>query len=269
MVGSAPEENKPEGEDTPNRPISSDNRQDEPQSEPLPKLERNWPTATPKPSPVTSDARLSAGVELAHRLLWIVTASILLLLIYLSVIDIINTSNVSIVTERAMSLARPRTALENAKGLEDLISIIDSARREGGKTISVEQLSGAQPTLDELSQGHFITSGQVKRVRECTERMTLSADLRGYNSSDNLEDCLLVLTTAKESASIRSFDVDKLRLMSEFVKDSQTHHQAFRSFWLQVSQLILLNLLLPVLTALLGYIFGSQQASKSTSGITD
>jgi hypothetical protein len=39
---------------------------------------------------------------------------------------------------------------------------------------------------------------------------------------------------------------------------------AARDFWLKLAQLVLLNLLLPVLTAILGYTFGSKQASKST-----
>lgn len=35
--------------------------------------------------------------------------------------------------------------------------------------------------------------------------------------------------------------------------------KAFREFWFQFAQMILLNLLLPVLTAILGYIFGSRR----------
>lgn len=38
---------------------------------------------------------------------------------------------------------------------------------------------------------------------------------------------------------------------------------AFHAFWLQAGQLILLNLLLPLMTALLGYIFGTQQANQN------
>lgn len=33
---------------------------------------------------------------------------------------------------------------------------------------------------------------------------------------------------------------------------------AFRAFWLQMVQMVLVNVLLPVLTALLGYVFGTQ-----------
>lgn len=41
---------------------------------------------------------------------------------------------------------------------------------------------------------------------------------------------------------------------------------AFRTFWLEVTKTILLNVFLPVLTALLGYVFGTTQVSKSSSG---
>jgi hypothetical protein len=47
--------------------------------------------------------------------------------------------------------------------------------------------------------------------------------------------------------------------MKEYAQDAHEHRQAFRSFWLQAAQLVLLNLLLPLLTALLGYIFGSRE----------
>ena len=33
---------------------------------------------------------------------------------------------------------------------------------------------------------------------------------------------------------------------------------AFRAFWLDMVQMVLVNVLLPVLTALLGYVFGTQ-----------
>jgi hypothetical protein len=38
---------------------------------------------------------------------------------------------------------------------------------------------------------------------------------------------------------------------------------AMHAFWIQAAQLILLNLLLPLLTALFGYIFGTQQAQRT------
>lgn len=38
--------------------------------------------------------------------------------------------------------------------------------------------------------------------------------------------------------------------------------KSYRDFWLNLNQMILLNMLLPVLTALLGYIFGSKEDKR-------
>jgi len=43
----------------------------------------------------------------------------------------------------------------------------------------------------------------------------------------------------------------------------ETQRQAFYEFWLDLVQRVLLNALLPVLTALLGYLFGTQQSATS------
>ncbi|WP_419802912.1 hypothetical protein [Mucilaginibacter sp.] len=47
------------------------------------------------------------------------------------------------------------------------------------------------------------------------------------------------------------------------IKVLQEEKKASRDFVLQISQMVLLNLLLPILTAVLGYIFGSRSDSKT------
>lgn len=56
--------------------------------------------------------------------------------------------------------------------------------------------------------------------------------------------------------------VRKVGGQSEMLKTYQEVMNASREFWMKLGQMILLNLLLPVLTALLGYVFGSKQASR-------
>lgn len=46
------------------------------------------------------------------------------------------------------------------------------------------------------------------------------------------------------------------------VKIIQEENKASRDFVLQITQMVLLNLLLPILTAILGYIFGSRSESN-------
>ncbi len=54
-------------------------------------------------------------------------------------------------------------------------------------------------------------------------------------------------------------DTVKTRIVSE-------ERTAFRAFWLGLTQTVLLNVLLPVLTALLGYVFGTTQARARAEG---
>jgi len=48
----------------------------------------------------------------------------------------------------------------------------------------------------------------------------------------------------------------------ELIKLVQEEKKSYRDFIIQVSQMVLLNLLLPVLTAILGYIFASNSKNK-------
>lgn len=56
-----------------------------------------------------------------------------------------------------------------------------------------------------------------------------------------------------EDPSLAQARTDLLELTRQIVEAKQ----AQRAFWIQFSQMILLNLLLPVLTAILGYVFGA------------
>lgn len=59
-----------------------------------------------------------------------------------------------------------------------------------------------------------------------------------------------------DSTGIARFDVVAQRMQEERAE--------FRKFWLDMVQLILLGALLPVLTALLGYIFGTHEKESSS-----
>jgi hypothetical protein len=52
-------------------------------------------------------------------------------------------------------------------------------------------------------------------------------------------------------------------LQSEDVNAIMREQATFREFWLKIFQMVLLNVLLPVLTAILGYTFGSRSYSGS------
>ena len=53
-----------------------------------------------------------------------------------------------------------------------------------------------------------------------------------------------------------------IELSRSLLQESETEHRDTRDFILKIGQLVLLTLFLPILTAILGYIFGTQQAAK-------
>ncbi len=63
----------------------------------------------------------------------------------------------------------------------------------------------------------------------------------------------------ENSQKIIDYDDDKL---SKIVEALSNEKKYYRDFVIQMSQMILLNLLLPILTAILGYIFGSKEDAQ-------
>ncbi len=66
------------------------------------------------------------------------------------------------------------------------------------------------------------------------------------------------------SAQNNTTDTTAFKQKLSMIKILQDEHKASRDFVLQITQMVLLNLLLPVLTAILGYIFGSHYDAKNS-----
>ncbi|MFT4926837.1 MAG: hypothetical protein ACI8WB_002936 [Phenylobacterium sp.] len=64
------------------------------------------------------------------------------------------------------------------------------------------------------------------------------------------------ITNLKDGTEKALADID---ILTAALKAKQT---SFRTFWFDILQLILLNVLFPTLTALLGYVFGTSKANK-------
>jgi hypothetical protein len=118
----------------------------------------------------------------------------------------------------------------------------------------------AQPSPTATVQpAPIVTSSPTPSPLPTVETSDPAAGQRAADDRANaLDECVQILGPLRQVSASQAIDLDRLRLMREYAKDAHEHRQAFRAFWLQAAQLVLLNLLLPVLTALLGYIFGSQ-----------
>lgn len=56
-----------------------------------------------------------------------------------------------------------------------------------------------------------------------------------------------------------SFEL-KIKAIEQFLDKVKVQRSEFREYWFKINQMVLLNVLLPVLTAILGYVFGTKQA---------
>lgn len=95
-------------------------------------------------------------------------------------------------------------------------------------------------------------------VRRCDFSESIPITRAGVN------DCLNSLTSLRLLIGSNSTKREYLSGISDsFAKNLREARHDFASTWIQYAQSILLNLLLPLLTALLGYIFGSREGSRS------
>lgn len=99
---------------------------------------------------------------------------------------------------------------------------------------------------DELKK--LIAAFRTLNGDEDSARIDPSAVTPIRQSIENLIDPSTSLVTA-----------DTLLAKKELLMAYSASAQATRQFWMEVSQMVLINLLLPVLTALLGYVFASKK----------
>lgn len=76
-----------------------------------------------------------------------------------------------------------------------------------------------------------------------------------------LDDCIKLLEGLRFAVG-GPIDIDRLRVMRDVAKDVRDHHQALRTFWISATQLVLVNVLLPLLTALLAIFSDANRRSR-------
>ena len=180
-----------------------------------------------------------------------------MLIAYLCVMDWRNTSNSDEVANRVLSFAQQQAMRPDPRKLDAVAALLGDLRKNPGSSTLAGQLGAAKHTIEELRQAALLDAAGVDQLLRCLQ----GAGAASPPTTADIEACEGTLAAARERAD-RSGDVERLRVLRELSKDAREFHQSFRAFWIQAAQLVLLNLLLPVLTALLGYIFGSQQGER-------
>ena len=63
--------------------------------------------------------------------------------------------------------------------------------------------------------------------------------------------------------NLKDLSPEALAEINKLAQTLDSQRSSFRTFWFDTLQLILLNILFPILTALLGYVFGTSRSSRS------
>jgi len=211
------------------------------------------PIVTPDIPPVT------AGLKLASFVLWIAIVSIISLILYLVLMDLMVARNVLDAYHEVPNANPIGSEFYTLDRLERLSADLKAAQDQPSKSISAVSLQNAESMIEMLSQLPSITNTEKTQLKDCIP-LPASEDA---SRSQKLDRCLAIIKSIKLTALESAAGATNLQVAGESANKINEQRQSFHTFWLQAAQLILLNLLLPILTALLGYIFGTHQTQRA------
>ncbi|HEX4554819.1 MAG TPA: hypothetical protein VH249_12580 [Xanthobacteraceae bacterium] len=220
-------------------------------------------SSRPSAAPVSEPGRIQVGSQLTGYLLIIVAGAIFLLMIYLVALDVFTSAEVSQVYEQTFRQMTQTSVPSDVSGIGATAKIFDAARSKPDVPANEDDTKKIRAVVDQLKASKAVPVAQADRLDQCIQFATTKPSGKqkpadATKRTATLNECGKILEPLSRVSPSQALDIERLRLLKDYAKDAHEHRQAFRSFWLQAAQLILLNLLLPLLTALLGYIFGTQ-----------
>jgi len=203
----------------------------------------------------TMPAVAAAGVSLAKIVLAIVASVILILMGYLVWMDFRIAADVAGAYRQALTPSRVGSEFFTLDRLERFTADLNAARANPKQTMSQESDQRGREAIKLLADLPSLTSTEKTQLSQC---LPLPTDA---SRSDKLTQCVAIAENVRQAALTAAASTMSAQMAGESVGKIQDQRQSLHQFWIQVAQLILLNLLLPLLTALFGYIFGTQQAA--------
>jgi hypothetical protein len=217
---------------------------------------------TTRPTPIgvsEMPALPKAGVELARLVLFIAAGSILLLAVYLVFMDVSIGRDVHTQYEQILNPKRIGSELFALDRLQHLLDDLAAARKDPAWQMSAESHQNAEGVLKMIEALPSVASTQKTQLEECLLQLPT-----GASRNDKLDRCVGIIESIKHEALEAAAFATNAQVAGESAAKMNEYRQSLHTFWIQAAQLILLNLLLPLLTALFGYVFGTQQAQLTS-----
>jgi hypothetical protein len=209
------------------------------------------------PDPVSvkeMEPKIAAGFTLAKIVLGITVASIVILCLYLAIMEFFVGSDVKAAYTQVILSSRPAAELYVLSNIERMMTDVQSLEKKDNNQLPEDAAANMANVIRLITAAHSIAASDRDLIKGCN---TPPLDL---SRADYIRRCVAALNRVRESAIEISSLNGSAEIASDFAAKILQQRESLHTFWIQAAQLILLNLLLPLLTALFGYIFGTQQS---------
>ncbi len=217
----------------------------------------NGTTPPVVPTLASLDARTAAGVDLARRTMVMIAAAIIILIIVLLVAEVSERNAMDQTNAQAMAIVTAKSLGTQDSRLPGVLAGLRRSASDATWAMPKPDTDDAQAMIEQARKNPTITDSQRADLDKKCIPLPLATVKDRAAILERCASALQVLSVVEGSLGQR------MGFMEVLAKSLGEERAAERAFWLQVAQLVLINLLLPILTALLGYIFGTQQAQKS------
>jgi hypothetical protein len=198
-----------------------------------------------------------AGVELVKLVLLIAGCSIGVLISYLVWMDYTIGRDVHQAYQEVLNPNRIGSEFYALGRLESFSLGLTAASKDNSAQLSKESAENADLTLKMIEALPSVTTGQKTELRKCVPLPTTTT------RNEVINRCVQILEDVRQAALEAAAGVTNAQVAGDAAAKTNDSRQTLHTFWIQAAQLILLNMLLPLLTALLGYIFGTQSHSPA------
>ncbi len=206
------------------------------------------------------EPKIAAGFALAKIVLAITVSSIVILCLYLAVMEFFVGSDVKAAYTQVILSNRPAAELYVLSNIERMITDVQSLEKKPDNQMPEDAAANMANVIKLVTATHSIAASDRDTIKGCI------APPLDLSRADYIRRCVAALNRVRESAIEISALNGSAEVASDFATKILQQRESLHTFWIQAAQLILLNLLLPLLTALFGYIFGTQQGTNQRNG---
>ena len=203
------------------------------------------------------DPKAAAGIQLSKIVLGLMAGALFFFWVYLFCMEFIINQDLGRMYGQIVNPNRIGSEVHVFGQIETMIADVQNLASSPDAKFS----AAAQSNVDKVAE----MVGSLRSV-SATDKSTILAcrDLPSVEDRPGLAArCVGALESIRTAAIEASSGVADAEIVGKFAAQAIQQRDSFHAFWIQAAQLVLLNLLLPLLTGLFGYIFGTSQSART------